>query len=87
MRSQTKVKAPSWETGGHSRNTDQRKRSTPIVADTSRLVTVAALVAARECSAQCLCSSSPAKGCKCACSGSLHGALTNAPLVVGEAAE
>ena len=74
MRSQTKVKAPATNEG-HSTSTDQGTRSTPIVADEQPQTLVLAALKRGWCSPQCLCAISPKKGCKCACEGTMHGAL------------
>ena len=82
---QIKVKAPAGN-GGRQKITGQVDRSAFSLADNAPdLVTVSALLKARQCTPGCLCATAPKKRCKCACGGSLHGALGSVHLIVGEA--
>ena len=83
---QAKVKAPVASEGQQKKVTGQVDRSAFILPDDkTSLVTVSALLKARRCTPNCLCATAPKKRCKCACGGSLHGALGSVHLIVGEA--
>lgn len=73
MRSQTKVKAPATH-GGHQTNAGQAIRSAPSLPDPEPTVVFVAL-GLNECTPNCLCALSTPKRCRCACQGTMHGAL------------
>ena len=72
---QGKVKAPVVSEG-QQKTTRQVDRSAFILDDDApALVTVSALLKARQCTPACLCAITVKKRCRCTCRGVLHGAL------------